>query len=510
MKKKYYIIALLATTALSFSSCSEDFFDANPGDRVTEGQLEENPNPNALVNGMNAFMIQFNSLERENGEERHNDFGYMATALSMELWGDDMVQYTSNYGWYYDDYQYSNRGYEFLEAARHWNYFYKLIRTANDVLTGIVSDTEDPEMLAARGQAYAMRAFAHHVLVQLYQHTYKGHEDAPGIPIVTEDMTSEQLNNNPRKKVSEVYAQIENDLKQACELLKGWERPSSVYINYAVAKGFEARVHLCKEEWKEAAEAAEEAVAGFPVMDKAGLKEGFVSMDNNPSWMWSSDVTSQSSIAIGGITNFTSHVSSTAYGYATAGEMYKNISSELFNKIPDTDARKDWWCKSDSLVFVVGAGMVKLPKYANLKFGYYDTEGNNFNDLCYMRAEEMLLIAAEGYAMSGNLPQAKSILEDFVQTRQPDYKCTANSVAEMQNEVWVQRRIELWGEGFAWFDLKRLKKPIIRKYEGTNHNDDAMFDFPAEDPIFNLRIPRTEIQNNGGISETDNNPMPNV
>ena len=154
--------------------------------------------------------------------------------------------------------------------------------------------------------------------------------------------------------------------------------------------------------------------------------------------------------------------------------------------------------------------MQTLPQYANLKFGYYDTEGNSFNDLCYMRAEEMQLIAAEGYALSGNLPQAKSILEDFVQTRQPDYKCTANSVAEMQNEVWVQRRIELWGEGFAWFDLKRLKKPIIRKYEGTNHNDDAMFDFPAEDPIFNLRIPRTEIQNNGGISETDNNPMPNV
>ena len=29
--------------------------------------------------------------------------------------------------------------------------------------------------------------------------------------------------------------------------------------------------------------------------------------------------------------------------------------------------------------------------------------------------------------------------------------------------------MELWGEGFATFDIKRLDKAIIRSYPGTNH-----------------------------------------
>ena len=38
-----------------------------------------------------------------------------------------------------------------------------------------------------------------------------------------------------------------------------------------------------------------------------------------------------------------------------------------------------------------------------------------------------------------------------------------------QNEVWWQRRVELWGEGFAYYDIKRLDKQVIRSYAGSNH-----------------------------------------
>lgn len=55
-----------------------------------------------------------------------------------------------------------------------------------------------------------------------------------------------------------------------------------------------------------------------------------------------------------------------------------------------------------------------------------------------------------------------------------------------------------------------MKKPIIRNYAGTNHKSDALYDFPAEDDIFRFLIPRKEIQDNNGISETDNNKMPNI
>ena len=74
----------------------------------------------------------------------------------------------------------------------------------------------------------------------------------------------------------------------------------------------------------------------------------------------------------------------------------------------------------------------------------------------------------------------------------------------MQDEIWMQRRVELWGEGFALFDILRLKKPIERK--GTNYEAIVQYNLEPESQIMIYRIPLGEIESNEGISETDNNP----
>ena len=149
-----------------------------------------------------------------------------------------------------------------------------------------------------------------------------------------------------------------------------------------------------------------------------------------------------------------------------------------------------------------------LAPYTNVKFGaYQDVMGNTTNsqDWPLMRVEEMYLIKAEGEAMSGNLTKAKQTLEDFVKTyRNPSYACTASSAQEMQDEIWLQRRMELWGEGFALFDILRLKKPIIRK--NTNYEAIVQFNLEPESQIMIYRIPQCEMETNKGIKEEDNNP----
>jgi hypothetical protein len=106
--------------------------------------------------------------------------------------------------------------------------------------------------------------------------------------------------------------------------------------------------------------------------------------------------------------------------------------------------------------------------------------------------------------MSNN-PNAKQTLENFVKTyRNPDYTCTASSAQEMQDEIWLQRRMELWGEGFALFDILRLKKPIIRK--DTNYEAKVQFNLEPESQIMIYRIPQCEMETNNGIKESDNNP----
>ena len=149
-----------------------------------------------------------------------------------------------------------------------------------------------------------------------------------------------------------------------------------------------------------------------------------------------------------------------------------------------------------------------LTPYTNVKFGaYQDVMGNTTNsqDWPLMRVEEMYYIKAEGEAMSGNVFAAKRTLEDFVKTyRNPSYSCTASSAQELQDEIWLQRRMELWGEGFSLFDILRLKKPVVRK--NTNYAAIVQYNIEPESQILIYRIPQCEMETNKGITDKDNNP----
>ena len=111
----------------------------------------------------------------------------------------------------------------------------------------------------------------------------------------------------------------------------------------------------------------------------------------------------------------------------------------------------------------------------------------------------MLLIKAEGLARSQGVAAGKTVLESFVQTyRDPNYTCSASSLEDFIDEVWFQRRIELWGEGFSLFDILRLKKPIVRI--GTNFSANVTYaDIAAESPIMIFNIPECETSANNGI-----------
>lgn len=121
-----------------------------------------------------------------------------------------------------------------------------------------------------------------------------------------------------------------------------------------------------------------------------------------------------------------------------------------------------------------------------------------------MRVEEMYLIKAEAMAMAGQ--DGKTVLEDFVKTyRDPSYTCTGN----VQDAVYFQKRIELWGEGLIWYDVMRLNKGIDRR--GGGFEATAVFNIPSGDPILLWRIPQAEIQANPALTDDDNNettPVP--
>jgi hypothetical protein len=299
-------------------------------------------------------------------------------------------------------------------------------------------------------------------------------------------------------------------------------------VNQQVAYGIRARVNLVKEKWGDAASDAENAMQGFGFLSRNDVSKPSFNSADASSWMWA--VLMNPAIISNNLATWQSKLSSfTGYGYTTAVGMYKCINVLLWNKISSTDVRKGWWV-DDQLNSQLLNGLswpgypgqpigplqiadIKMPflPYTNVKFGPYKDEiGNedNAGDWCLMRAEEMLLIRVEGLAKDGHAGEAKALLESFVQAyRDPSYTCTASSMDALQNEAWLQRRIELWGEGFAFYDRHRLKRNMVRVATGIDSNfpEEWRFNMRADDGWLLNRIPSSEINANDGISEDQNN-----
>ena len=119
-----------------------------------------------------------------------------------------------------------------------------------------------------------------------------------------------------------------------------------------------------------------------------------------------------------------------------------------------------------------------------------------------MRAAEMVLIEAEAYAHMGEEAQAAQVLKVLMDARQPGW----DKVTVTVDDIHLQRRIELWGEGFAYYDLKRLNKGIDRTYEGNNHLAGYKLAVPARDVRWTYQIPQSEMQENTMLTEDDQNP----
>jgi len=524
MKRIYlYLSAVMACSALVFTGCVD--LDTYPeGSTVTQEQKEEvyQLDPTKAIAGVNAIFAQFTVYEPNytalGNVGRHNDFGYPSIMLFTDANGYDVVSEDNGYNWMGNDLDYSDRDFTSRECQIVWNDLYKQIFTSNNVIVGIDPETDEPLSQFFLAQGLAVRAFSYLILAQLYQFNYVGHETDPCVPIITDKNANEvALNGAPRSSVQEVYTLINTDLSNAIDLLtsaekEGVKRADKRYVSLAVAYGIRARMNLAMQKWSDAASDATKAIEASearPASIAAVSAPAFWTTDE-VNWMWGVIVAETDDIVDSGIVNWISHMGSLNYGYANYSKG-KQINKALFESIPASDVRKGWWLNekktSPNLSDEQQAFMAdnQYEVYTQVKFApYKNVVGNstNANDIPLMRIEEMYLIKAEAEDKSGG--NGKQTLEDFVkQYRDPSYVCTASNI---QDEVYRQRRIELWGEGLTWYDLMRLNKPMDRRGGGFP-NASMIFNVPAGSPILLWRLPEKEIQANPGLSDGDNNPV---
>ena len=496
---KYIAAGMIALAGLT--SCSESFLETDYTNHLDEEAAAEaaGKNPDVFLNGMWSWMVTYS----QTGSGAHDDFGYMGSLHATDMMSGDIVMASSH--WFNYDYQMDNHQEAYRRTRCHWMNFYTMIAKANEIISLYPNGGETVDQKGLVGQAQAIRGLSYLHLIQLYQ--FASNEDgtvnssAPGVPLMyteADGYTAEEIAAfKGRNTVGDVMAQIEKDLTAAVANLEaGYKRPNKNYIDASVANGILARYYLLANKWQEAANAANKARQAYTLMPAtaAGLYDGFVTV-NNPEWMWGFSHTTETQTTYA---SFFSMISNIAPGYAGIGYAPRLIDVRLYEQIPDTDLRKKWFNGPEGDA-TQPTSAAQMP-YANVKFGHLDDWTENY---MYMRAAEMVLIEAEAYAHMGDGAKAAQALKVLMDVRQPGWDKATVSV----DDVHLQRRIELWGEGFAYYDLKRLNKGIDRTYEGNNYMPGYDIAVPARDTRWYYQIPLTEIQENDLINEEDQNVL---
>ena len=536
MKTKYILMSVLCAIALT--SCKDYLTEEYKGGTQSGTQINATVDAipariNSAVSGMYA---KLGTPDGYFGTGRADDMGFPAIALSLDLNSGDMVNIESGYDWFSVAQEYSDRTPNYANPRLRSGLLYNVIYATAEVISAVPSDTDNPELKAKRGQAKAIRAWAYLNMVPYFQFRYAGNETKPTVPIMADEKTEMDPLNNPRAPMKEMYEYIIADLNDAIADLEGYKRENKGAIDQQVAYGIRARAYLNMEKWAEAAADAEKAVAGYTPYAMSELtKPGFFEA-NDHNWMWA--VLIPAAVAADDLATWPSQLGSfSGSSYVCYAGIWRSINYLLWKKIPATDIRRNWWLDENNyspylegLTWtdeatgttyegkdIPGAEIadvkVAMEPFANVKFGQRSGVGSAYNDgdWCLMRAEEMILIQAEATAKAGDLAKGKAILESFVKGyRDPAFTSTAPTTEAFSDEVLLQRRIELWGEGFAMADKMRLGKNIVRFHAGEPTNVDAPYQFniAANDPWLLMRFTQTELNGNAKVEQNTGGVQP--
>ncbi|HEY3387882.1 MAG TPA: RagB/SusD family nutrient uptake outer membrane protein, partial [Saprospiraceae bacterium] len=382
-----------------------------------------------------------------------------------------------------------------------WRYYYRIIRSANTVIDGLGGQDAVPtldENKYVMGQAKAMRAHSYFYLTQLFAIQYEADKEI--LPIYT----NTQQKNQPKSKASDVYALMVKDLEDAITLMNGYVRPSKTEVDANIAKVILAYVLASRNEGTDMATAKtltnEVITAGgytlCSVNDLIGDPLNFAGTGgfNNiatPSWMWGADLTSDQGLDL---VSWWGQMDYYTYSYQWAGDR-KVIDNGLFASIPAADVRKSQFDTSDPNV------PGTLMPYRKFYDPARTAGGQRFilTDYLYMRIEEVYLLCADAAARSGDEALARTRLKEMLANRIPDTSYIDGLSGDaLKNEIYLQTRIELWGEGKAYLAMKRNKYNVQR---GSNWAFSPGITINYDDTRLTFSVPQSEIQNNAFIEE---------
>jgi hypothetical protein len=433
-----------------------------------------------------------------------NQPGVGGILLDMEFMGEDLHISVTN--WFSSEASWNNhRADNGALPSYSYRLFYRIIGNANYIIDNIDAATgSDADKNRIKAEALSVRAYAHYFLVQLFGKRYDA-AAKPNTQLGVPLMISSKDSNKPRSTVEEVYAQIIKDLDAAIAL-NVTSVANKSHINVNVSKGIRARVALTMQDYPNAIKFSKELVDAntYPLMSAASYQAGFNDAVSLSEFMWASMPTLDQGDTFGSFFGQIAYNANTSFMRANP----KRINSALFNKIAATDVRKTMWeVTPTALNFPLPLTSFSRQAYMSRKFSVKVVGGPSLGDVPLMRSAEMYLILAEAYAKTaGGEANAKATLQSLLIKRNPSAVLSTNSGQALIDEILDNRRVELWGEGFRFLDLKRLNLPLDR-LASPNFVSAAVagtMSIPAGDPKWQFLIPRAEMEANLSLTGQQN------
>lgn len=446
---KYIFWSLVFIFTANSCDLDTDPVDAVPGQVV----FENAENAEKVLNGTWAYLMDTYFT--------YQNPGWKSLLLTSDAMANDVAVQPGKYG-YIAHYSFTNIVDTKSTTARGvWTLAYKAIDNANHLITKIDNIPGDADLKKRiKAQAYALRGYLYLNLVTYYTHAYNYDRQALSVPIYIEP-TTVHTEGNPKSTVEEVYKRAEEDLLDAYETIGDYKRNSKHKFDKNVIAGLLARLYLQKEDWGNAQKYAAEAHNGYSWMTKNEYLNGFNDRANS-EWIWGHGQLSDQSVASYSF-HFQDVSSSASYYYSFMADPY------FRNYFDDGDVRTELF-EWDTTRYKGGL------MYKKFKF-----KADNTADIVLLRKAEMILIEAEALAELDKYRDAAAKLNELRTQRGAkllDLNTTDKKL--LIDEILLERRKELFGEGFGLYDIKRRQQAVSRKAVADN-------DF----------VPDTEIQKKG-------------
>ena len=408
----------------------------------------------------------------------------------------DVVYWNGQTGHEDDIYQftYQDTG---VSSQYIWEYGYKVVDNSSRVIQGAKNlqeevDADDKvELSIYEAEAYALRAYANFVMVNVFAHQVKvdGTDFSNQLGIVVSDTPVEAFAKVERTTVGESYKAILSDLDNAISLFEEYgDRGSMFYFNLAAAYGLAARVNLYLEDFDNAKKYAQAAIDESGITTLTYTPEGYKALYNYGA----SNTESMFALAITQNDNWSANSCGTlfsTYDYSP--------SPWLLSILQPNDVR-------NSIMVFAEDSKPEVPEFGGGKFACFAFGNPAYATNYLINAPEMFLIKAESDLRTAdpNIEDARESLL-VVAKRNLDITSVEDLPAtkeELLSFLRDESARELFQEGHRLFDIRRWGvKGNAYAYNAPNIN----FRFKNVD-LSNVifPIPQDEINAGFGVVQT--------